>query len=572
MKKVKLTLLLLLVGVLCAQAQWTSASFNLPNDSRPISTYGFNNDRMQIHPISGDPYMIVTRSGTGHKIDLMRYNGNAWVYDATNITPGATSSAVLKIAENGDMFIGFVDHSRSQKITVMHRPNGSSTWSDYGTPGFTPDNMFYFDMELGNHEWNGLTIAVAFAPRFGNVNTMHYNQTNQSWQQLGNSNLGYSAGTKHKLYITYEDNYISVGRKIGNTFRVDQIDVEYPYTSWSQLSGLSINTSLDYWGMTSIQGTNMVALLYQETGNGVNNILATVYNGSTWGQIGSTPVLSKTIVNNTIYEYALNIAFHPVTYEPYVVLHDAGQSNFGISVRKFSNNSWGYVGTAAFSNKGRGDIKFHPFTKAPYVHSFANGTPNQAVHYLDDGCSRVLSSTSEQITSPHGGGNNYEFEVYNEVSGAASLVSSANNYILITDVPNWAPNTPYRIRSRALYGAPFFSWSAWSETCYIQSPSGEFEGRGKKAASASANLDNDLSLFPNPSTGLVSLNLSSGWDKSQLQLGLYNASGQWVMDIDASQFNAGGEAQLDLSTLPKGMYIMKGSVSGIPVTKKLILE
>lgn len=585
MKKFKLSLLLLLCVVLNSNAQWTSAGFNnLPNHSDPVSSSGYNQNRMAIHPETGKVYLAVTRASNGHKIDLMRLDGSTWVYDTQNITSGSASKVNLKIANDGAMYLAFSDHSNSGQVSVLEKAAGSSTWSMRGN-AFSTGNIRTLDLAIrsgilySNGLWGHNTVVIAYEN--GGPTFVMQNGYYASWTQLGSL---YSGSSFARPSVIINGNMVSVARCISNSggqrIYVDQYDLSTTWMGWQAVgSGPITSDGFNFAPTIALNpATNNLSVFYGEftsTSNSNYSLKMANFDGTNWNQLGSD-VLSSSSAPVVIGQ-SYDLDFHPITGEPYVLFREGSSQSGGmsLSVKKYSGSTWSNVGSSVFMNHAHGDLQFHPQTNAPYVVGHWLGSPNVSVEYFDDGCSRVLGSTSEQITSGTSGAVSYEFEVINWDASFAQLVSSSNNYILITDIPGWVGNTTYAIRSRARYYSPFFGyyWTGWTDVCYITSPAsgGEFEGR-RKMNPTNEVANSEVSLYPNPSTGTTNLSLGMELKGETFTLYVYNTSGQLVRSLDQSMFNASGKTELDLNNLPKGIYSLVGQVGTISVNEKLILN
>ncbi|MDG4945562.1 T9SS type A sorting domain-containing protein [Weeksellaceae bacterium KMM 9713] len=73
-----------------------------------------------------------------------------------------------------------------------------------------------------------------------------------------------------------------------------------------------------------------------------------------------------------------------------------------------------------------------------------------------------------------------------------------------------------------------------------------------------------LSLYPNPASDLVKVNLGDNFNTSKVQITLTNLSGKQVSKV---AYNANG---IDVSNLPAGLYIVTATDGKNTVTKKLI--
>ena len=85
------------------------------------------------------------------------------------------------------------------------------------------------------------------------------------------------------------------------------------------------------------------------------------------------------------------------------------------------------------------------------------------------------------------------------------------------------------------------------------------------------NLLAEINVFPNPTTGLVTLNIQNSQAKEYV-VNIYNVLGAMVKTI---HFPSDGEelnAQLDFSDYTKGMYIMKVKGNEDTITRKIIVQ
>jgi len=84
-------------------------------------------------------------------------------------------------------------------------------------------------------------------------------------------------------------------------------------------------------------------------------------------------------------------------------------------------------------------------------------------------------------------------------------------------------------------------------------------------------LDNGVSVYPNPSSGMVNMiiNLS---DKSDLTVDVTNVLGQKMASYRIKNVGATKEANFDLSNLSEGIYLMRISNGDAFITRKIILK
>jgi hypothetical protein len=81
----------------------------------------------------------------------------------------------------------------------------------------------------------------------------------------------------------------------------------------------------------------------------------------------------------------------------------------------------------------------------------------------------------------------------------------------------------------------------------------------------------DMRIYPNPSTGIIMLDMSSGKDQ-RIDIRVYNALGDIVFTESGIQFNGNYNRTLDFSSLSEGMYFLQINTQNRLFTKKLIVN
>ena len=84
-------------------------------------------------------------------------------------------------------------------------------------------------------------------------------------------------------------------------------------------------------------------------------------------------------------------------------------------------------------------------------------------------------------------------------------------------------------------------------------------------------LVNDLKLYPNPNTGLFTIGLDQQIEED-LVLTITNVLGQVVYDETLTNISGHLEKQVDLRTLPSGIYNLGVTSPNINISKKVILK
>ena len=88
----------------------------------------------------------------------------------------------------------------------------------------------------------------------------------------------------------------------------------------------------------------------------------------------------------------------------------------------------------------------------------------------------------------------------------------------------------------------------------------------------SENTNNQLavSIYPNPSTGILQWAVGNGQLTSTATLSIYNVVGEKIYVKDGKQLN--NTTTIDLSDQPNGIYFMQLKTETSTITKKIIIN
>jgi hypothetical protein len=84
------------------------------------------------------------------------------------------------------------------------------------------------------------------------------------------------------------------------------------------------------------------------------------------------------------------------------------------------------------------------------------------------------------------------------------------------------------------------------------------------------NSNSTVSLYPNPTNGIFSINVKSENNTSKNQLAIYNTVGKVIFKRALENNSDNSTDKIDLSAFPNGMYFIEVSVDGKKSTSKLI--
>lgn len=80
-----------------------------------------------------------------------------------------------------------------------------------------------------------------------------------------------------------------------------------------------------------------------------------------------------------------------------------------------------------------------------------------------------------------------------------------------------------------------------------------------------------LSVLPNPTTGVFTIIYRSD-SKGNLSLSVCDATGKYVYLKSVKDFSGEQKEQIDLSSLPRGLYVVEAEDDNYRVNRKIILQ
>lgn len=85
-----------------------------------------------------------------------------------------------------------------------------------------------------------------------------------------------------------------------------------------------------------------------------------------------------------------------------------------------------------------------------------------------------------------------------------------------------------------------------------------------------SNISNDISIFPNPTNGIFSIKLN---DIESIQsYDILNIHGLAVYAANVVQDSSSNQIDLNLDSLPKGIYFIRMNIGNQFISKKVILK
>jgi len=282
-----------------------------------------------VHPVPNQPLITV--------------NGNTNLCNSQSIELSTTLDTNLTYCWYKD------DEMAWQKLDTGIAASGSSSHSD-----------------IAVHPITGETYVAFSDGGYGNkISVKKFNGNN--WEYIGSA--GFSAYSVRNISIKFNpitlEPYVAFIQSNTFGYSTRRVSImKYDGLSWSYLIDFSNGTtSANDYTNPSFEfhpQTNVMYFAYKNS-SGMLSVYKKV-NTSIYGTIVSATNMP------TVKIYFENLAFHPKTFEPYVVFSDDDNGD-KLSVIKYDGNSWNYVGLNGFSAGGSkyGNIAFNPVTFEPYV-------------------------------------------------------------------------------------------------------------------------------------------------------------------------------------------------------------
>lgn len=287
----------------------------------------------------GTPYVAYQDSTAGSAAVVQQFKNGVWtVVSPTGLSKGAANYINMAMAPDGAPYVAFCDAGDKDKPVVKKLSGGN--WISVGPANLPENKATYTSIAISK---NGTPYLTYSDYNMGSKPIVKI-FTNGQWTNVGSSNISIQASSNVILkvaktgvpYVAFNDEFyngkVSVKQYVSGNW-------QYTGTPTISQSGIfSANLDMDL----ASDGTPYV--IYRDSSQ--SSCVVKKYNGTAWVNLGS------------------NIAPYGGTYfkitiapdgTPYIAYAD-NQYGGLISVQKFSNGSWGYVGHAAFSAKNVSNV------------------------------------------------------------------------------------------------------------------------------------------------------------------------------------------------------------------------
>lgn len=418
-------------------------------------------------------------------------------------TPGFSDMSVdytfAAVAPNGEPYVVY----RETKAAV--KKFDGTNWITVGTPGFSAGGVSCTTMAFDNTG----TPYIAYTD-WGNgykATVMKFDGSN--WIAVGTA--GFTPGIASFTSIAIDGN--------GNpciAFR-DQLPssnyrasvMKFDGSNWAYVGtpGFSSNFSFGGAGYTSL-AIDANDGLYVAFSDHSNNYKATVmkFDGSNWVPVG-TGVLSSGASNNT----SIVIDSQGI---PYVGYEDGGNGNKA-TVKKFDGNNWVSVGLPGFS---------------PGVAEYTSlSIDNNDVLYL----AFQDYANSEKATVMTFNGSNWV-----TVGVAGFSVSDAYYTTIAIDNNTGSLFVAFADGSTANHNATVMKYALTTEINEIKN-------------------SYSMTVFPNPTSRIIAVNIATTKPKEEFILKVSDSLGKTVYSENLKEISGSFSKQIDLSQLPKGIYLLE---------------
>jgi hypothetical protein len=147
-------------------------------------------------PTTNTPYVCYYRHGGSNRVNVMKFDGTAWVVVGASDFTSTTTHVRMAITSTGVPYVAYVDSGISNKVSVQ-KFNGTA-WVQVGTAGFSNvTNIALVDIAL---DAAGVPYVVYSTTNTGNkVNVMKFDGTN--WVQVGAADFTPGAANHPRIKI-----------------------------------------------------------------------------------------------------------------------------------------------------------------------------------------------------------------------------------------------------------------------------------------------------------------------------------------------------------------------------------
>ena len=420
---------------------------------------------------------------------MWKYVGNE------GFSTGGTEQTTIAISPSGQVYVAFADEGNSLKATVMEF-DGTS-WADVGNADFT--EKWISTLSLAISASGEPYVAFSDWANSQKATVMKFNDT--SWVNVGSA--GFSSG---------EADYISLAFSPSGEPYISYEDNGYSDSIWR------------------------------------NKASVMKFDGTNWVYIGNEGFSAGEVYNTSL-------AFSPIDSLPYVAYMDIAEYKLA-TVMKFDGTNWVYVGSEGFS-AGMAQSPSLAFNTSgePYVGYMDEATDKATVMKFDgtnwvyvgsEGFSAGMAHFTSLAFSPSDGGPYVAYEDMANSYKATVMRFNGNNWVNVGNAGFSADTVAFTSLAFNPSGQPYVAYSdgANSQKATVMKYDSVMVGINELQESM-------LSIYPNPSTDKITIELSGSVKESYLAI--VNTEGQQLLTRQITD----PKTQIDISNLPNGVYFVR---------------
>ena len=427
-----------------------------------------------------------------------------------------------------------------------------NTWQNVGNEGFSARGGVSYT-SLAFNPINSLPY-VAYMD-WGNsqkATVMMFNGTN--WVNVGNA--GFSAGeafftslafslSNGQPYVAYSDN--------GNSSKATVM--KFDGTNWMNVGNAGFSAGMAWYTSLAFSPSDSLPYVAFEDGGNVGKATVMKFDGTNWVYVGAEDFS----IGAASYE---SIAFSP-SGQPYVAFDNDILFTGGAIVMNFDGTNWVNVGvdTLRFSASSTSytSLAFNPSNNQPYVAYSDN-------QFLPHGHGRATVMKFDGTNWVNVGDSGFSTAEADYTSLAFS--QSGQPFVAFVDWGDSSKATVMRFDGSKWVdvGSAGFSAGRACYTSLVFSPNDQpyvayMDGADSSKATVmyydsvfvgvKEQQESKLSLYPNPATDKITIEIAEGQVPSQLSM--MNLNGQDILTCQITK----SKSTIDISGLPSGVYFMR---------------
>ena len=261
-----------------------------------VGTAGFSlnqifNPSIAIH--NNVPYVAYSDQGFDYGIVVKKFNGSGWVPLASNVISSAQgASASIAIDASGVIYVAYQDDGTT-KIGATVRKFSGTTWSTVGVAGFSAGQVESTTLALDT----GGTPCVAYMDFGNNCKATVMKYTDTGWANVGNA--GFTADSAYNPALAMDRNgtpYV-VFQDAANGHKTTVM--KYTDTGWAIVGMAGFSVAQADNPAIAIDTTGAPYVAYQDYGH-ASKVTVMKYTDTGWAVVGSAGFSAGDIYNPSL--------------------------------------------------------------------------------------------------------------------------------------------------------------------------------------------------------------------------------------------------------------------------------